>query len=99
MVNLEFQKTIRGLQLKFTRFYAHFLSKQKLTFPQFALLSIAYHEGSVQMSSFAKRMMISLPTVTHLVDRLERAGFIRRTPHESDRRITLIKIKSKGEKA
>ena len=95
----EFQDTVRQLQLKFTRFYARFLSQHDLTFPQFALISLAYHEGEAPMNAFAKRLMISLPAVTHLVDRLERDGFIRRIAHGRDRRVTLIRITEKGKKA
>src|SRR3989338_7560335 len=95
----EFQRTVRELQLKFTRFYARFLAHRNLTFPQFAFISLAYHEGEAQMNAFAKRMMISLPAVTYLVDRLEREKFIRRIPHPHDRRATLIRITEKGKRA
>ena len=95
----EFQNLIRQLQIRFTRFYARFLSRHDLTFPQFALVSLAYHEGDAPMNAFAKRLMISLPAVTHLVDRLEREKFIRRIPHGYDRRVTLIRITEKGRKA
>jgi DNA-binding MarR family transcriptional regulator len=94
-----FQKIVRELQTKFTRFYTRFLSRMNLTLPQFALVSLVYHDGDAQMNSFAKRLMISLPAVTHLVDRLERDQFVRRLPHKTDRRITMIRITEKGKRA
>jgi DNA-binding MarR family transcriptional regulator len=94
-----FQRTVRQLQLKFTRFYTRFLARRNLTFPQFALVSLLYHEGEAPMNTFAKRLMLSLPAVTYLVDRLEREKFIVRSPHAKDRRVTLLKIKEKGKRA
>ena len=95
-IDPQFQKTVRELQLKFTRFYARFLSKQNLTFSQFALTSLVYHGGEAPMSALARKLMISLPAVTHLVDRLEREKMIKRVPHGKDRRVTLIRITKKG---
>jgi len=95
-IDPQFQKTVRELQLKFTRFYACFLSKRNLTFSQFALVSLVYHGGETPMSKLAKKLMISLPAVTHLTDRLERERFIKRIPHGSDRRVTLIRITKRG---
>ena len=98
-IDSQFQKTVRELQLKFTRYYAKSLSEHHLSVSQFALVSLVYHGGEAPMSSLAKRLMISLPAVTHLVDRLERDKFIKRASHPTDRRVTLIRITKKGEKA
>ena len=96
---LDFQKTVRELQLKFTRFYAQALSKQRLSFSQFALVSFIYHGGDAAMNVLAKHLMVSLPAVTYLGDRLERDGVVRRPSHGHDRRITLIRITEKGNRA
>ena len=43
-----------------------------------------------------KSMMVSSGTMTHRIDRLEKAGLVERIPDECDRRGTLIKMTEKG---
>jgi DNA-binding MarR family transcriptional regulator len=38
------------------------------------------------------------PTVTRLLDRMEAQGYVKRIPHETDRRITLVRITPRGQK-
>ena len=42
--------------------------------------------------------MTKQPTVTRLLDRMEARGQAERLPHDRDRRITLVRITSKGAK-
>jgi len=41
-------------------------------------------------------MHVSNPTVTGIVDRLEKSGYVKRVPDEKDRRVTNIIITNKG---
>lgn len=87
----------RGIQMKFSRLYAHFLTAADLTLPQYALLSIlAAAEKAIPMTEVSVKMHISKPAVTYLVDRLERAKFLKRATHPRDRRVTLLEIQAKG---
>ncbi len=47
--------------------------------------------GRLAQLSVSKR-----PTVTRLLDRMEARGQVRRVPHESDRRVTLVQITAAG---
>ncbi len=47
-------------------------------------------DGPVSQSEIARRLGLSRPSVTTLIDRLVRRGFVERTPHPTDRRITQI---------
>jgi DNA-binding MarR family transcriptional regulator len=49
-------------------------------------------QGSVTMSSLAATMGISLPTATHLVDRLVAKGVVVRIRPEHDRRLVLVAL-------
>ena len=49
-------------------------------------------------NEIAKRLIISRATVTGLVDSLERRGYVRRSPHTSDRRMLLIEPTERGRK-
>ncbi|HOW88491.1 MAG TPA: MarR family transcriptional regulator, partial [Candidatus Omnitrophota bacterium] len=55
--------------------------------------------GSVSMTEVSGRLHITKPAVTNLVDRLEEKRFLKRVPHPKDRRISLLQILPKGEKA
>ena len=44
----------------------------------------------------AERLIISRATVTGLIDSLERRGYARRIPHQSDRRMLLVELTDRG---
>lgn len=47
-------------------------------------------------NEIADRLIISRATVTGLIDSLERRGYVRRMPHQSDRRMILVEITETG---
>lgn len=48
--------------------------------------------GALSQRDLVDRLLLSSGSVTTLVDRLERAGLVVRTPHPTDRRITLVRL-------
>lgn len=48
------------------------------------------------MAKASARLQVHPTSVTNAVDRLEKAGLVRRTPHPSDRRATLIELTDEG---
>ncbi len=72
------------------------LSAKGLSMPQYCLLGILTPEG-VSMTTVAKALRCTSAAVTGLVDRMERGGFIRRTPAKSDRRVLLLTTTAKGQ--
>ena len=52
--------------------------------------------GSLPMGKVGSRLQVHPTSVTNLIDGLERAGFVRREPHDSDRRTTLAAITEQG---
>lgn len=48
--------------------------------------------GPVSQAAIATALGITRPSVTTLVDRLERAGLVRRLPDPEDRRATLVEL-------
>ena len=78
--------------------YAQMLCRIDLTLPQYSLLYQLVLLGTVSMSEISERLKITKPAVTNLVDRLEEKKFLRRVPHQSDRRIILLEILPKGKK-
>lgn len=64
---------------------------------QTAILALLIEKNSRTMSELSTVLSIDNSTMTGLVDRLERAGFVRRRPGEGDRRISLIDITPAGD--
>ncbi len=52
--------------------------------------------GPMRMSEIAEALETSQANVTGLIDRLERAGFVRRVRSESDRRVVEVSITQQG---
>src|SRR5258706_13752878 len=94
----EFSRYFREIQLKFPRMCARVMSRSELTFPQYLLLNELASERSIAMTEVGKKLYISKPAVTHLVDMLEKQKLIERRPHPKDRRVSLLQILPKGEK-
>jgi DNA-binding MarR family transcriptional regulator len=69
-----------------------------LTFARYeALVLLAFSKrGALPMGKMGERLMIHPTSVTNIVDRLEGQGFVRRRPHERDRRTTLAEITDAG---
>ena len=71
-----------------------------LTFARYeALVLLGFtRRGALPMGKMGERLMIHPTSVTNIVDRLEAQGFVRRRPHESDRRTTLVEITERATK-
>jgi DNA-binding MarR family transcriptional regulator len=61
-----------------------------------ALGALHCGEGPIIMSDLGEELGITPRNVTKLVDELEAEGLVRRLPHPSDRRATLIELTEKG---
>ena len=96
VIEPSFQNLIRGVQIRFTRFFALVLQRRSATLSQYNVLTTLAAEGPLPMNQVAKKLHISKPAVTHLVDRLEAEGLIARNAHPRDRRISLLHLTEKG---
>jgi DNA-binding MarR family transcriptional regulator len=72
-----------------------------LTFPRYEalmLLEFSSH-GSLPLGKIGERLQVHRTSVTNIVDQLERSGFVRRVPHDEDRRAVLAEITPAGRRA
>lgn len=92
----EFIRQYRENQLMFTRFYTTVLADADLTLPQYALLLQLCDIPSTSMTDLSRKLHISKPAITNLVDRLEEKKLLKRLPHPSDRRVSLVTIELIG---
>ncbi|WP_431273710.1 MarR family winged helix-turn-helix transcriptional regulator [Variovorax ureilyticus] len=54
---------------------------------------------AISIGQLAQVTVTKQPTVTRLLDRMEARGQVERLPHDSDRRVTLVRITRKGSDA
>jgi DNA-binding MarR family transcriptional regulator len=69
-----------------------------LTFARYEALMLLYYSrsGSLPLGKMGARLQVHPASVTSLIDRLERAGHVERSPHPRDRRTTLAGITPAG---
>ena len=68
-----------------------------LTFARYELLVRLYFSGeSLPLSQLGRQLQIHQTSITSLVDKLEKQGLIKRTPHPTDRRSTIAQMTPAG---
>ena len=60
------------------------------------ILAVLYGSGKLTMQDIAKKIHRTKPTITVLVDKLEKLGFVKREKSLEDNRITYIALTDKG---
>jgi DNA-binding MarR family transcriptional regulator len=63
---------------------------------QLSALSVLVFGGERTIAQLAEAEQVTSPTMTRIVDGLERAGLAKRTPHPEDGRATVVRATSKG---
>jgi DNA-binding MarR family transcriptional regulator len=76
------------------------LKPHGLTFARYeALVLLTFaRAANLPMRVMGERLQLHPTSVTNIVDRLERDGLVKRVPHPTDRRTTLIEITDEGRK-
>lgn len=74
------------------------LEPYELTFPRYEALMLLYlsRKGSLPLGKIGERLQVHRTSITNTIDGLEKAGLVRRSPHQSDRRAVLAEILPKG---
>jgi DNA-binding MarR family transcriptional regulator len=72
-----------------------------LTFPRYEVLMLLHFsgKGSLPVGKIGERLQVHRTSITNSLDGLERAGLVRRAPHQSDRRAVLAAITDAGREA
>lgn len=83
-------------QLISTEFH-EVVRRHNLSVTEWRILSTLLGAGEISIGNLAQVTLTKQPTVTRLLDRLETLGHLRRIAHESDRRITLVRITDTGQ--
>lgn len=85
----------------FKRGQAEVCRAHGLSFPQYNILRVleASEDGRNSVSGVSKIMLVPVANMTGLAKGLERQGFILRTSHPNDERVTVLEITEKGRSA
>ncbi len=88
---------MRAQQLMLARVEAT-LKSFDLSFARFEMLTLLRftRDGVIPMASASARLQVHPTSVTNTVDRLERDGLVRRQPHPTDGRATIIVLTDTG---
>ncbi|MCU1676730.1 MAG: MarR family transcriptional regulator [Frankiales bacterium] len=74
------------------------LRPHDLRFPRYEALMLLYYSrtGSLPLGKMGVRLQVHPTSVTSLIDRLEKTGYVTRGAHPTDRRTTLATITDEG---
>lgn len=84
------QKLIIHLQKTFSE------SGIEVTPIQAMLLFFLQKKDGSSLTQISQGLMLENPTVTGLIDRLEKLGYVKRSDHPNDRRVYLVHLTKKG---
>lgn len=84
------------------KYATEFFRKYGLTDVQFNVLALlayqAVDQGGLSQATLSEMMLVNRANVTSLVDRMEKAGLVKRTAAVGDRRSNIIVMTEKGKK-
>ena len=86
------RRIIRGMDLH----SRHLVHDVGLTWPQLATLRAAERLGVCSIGALARAVHVGQATLTGIVQRLERVGYVKRSPHEQDGRSVNVSITPAG---
>lgn len=91
-----FEVAMRRLRLGAVRIMGRALSRFDLTVSQHTLLFSLFHPGKCKMSELARELGITMGAATSIVDRLIKAGLVKRERSTEDRRVVFVSLSKKG---
>jgi len=74
-----------------------FFSTTKITTSQMIVLASIYDHKRCTVSTLAKEINVRLPTITGLIDRLLKNGYVKRCRNPEDRREVIVELTKEGE--
>lgn len=72
------------------------VAAEGVTLSALSALYVLEARGPLTLGDLAAAEKVQPPTMTRLVSRMEEDGFVRRTPHGSDRRVVMIETTDAG---
>ncbi|HBT74244.1 MAG TPA: MarR family transcriptional regulator [Lysinibacillus sp.] len=64
---------------------------------EFAVLELLYHKGRQPLQQIGNKILLASGSITYVIDKLEKRGYLLRVSCPSDRRVTYAEITGEGE--
>lgn len=81
---------------EFSQRHVNELYKGKITLPQFIIMTFLEKHGQAKMNELAGFMKVTTAAMTGMIERLVKAGYVRRVFDPKDRRIIRAGLSKKG---
>lgn len=78
------------------RAYKPLLDELGLTYPQYLVLNVLWHQDGQTVGRVADRLALESSTLTPLLKRLEAAGLLRRTRNPDNERQVVVELTDRG---
>ena len=73
-----------------------FFQSKGLNPTEFAVLELLFHKGRQPLQKIGNKILLASGSITYVVDKLEKRGYIHRVSCPSDRRVTFAEITPEG---
>lgn len=73
-----------------------FFQQNGLNPTEFAVLELLYHKGRQPLQQIGNKILLASGSITYVIDKLEKRGYLRRVSCDSDRRVTYAEITDEG---
>ena len=80
------------------RIFMKFFHTVNISQTQILTIMALFEQSPCQLHELRERLEISAPTVTGIIDRLEKSGYVRRIPDKKDRRVINVGLTAKGKR-
>ena len=79
-----------------TQAYTPLLNTMGITYPQYLVLMVLWEKDSQPVNDIAHRLLLETNTITPLLQRMEKLGFVVRKKGEQDKRQQIVSLTEKG---
>ena len=97
-VDLQMCFALYSASLSMTKAYKPLLAKLNLTYPQYLVLIVLWEKDGVTVNTLGERLFSDSGTLTPLLKRLEKLGFIQRQRCVEDERRVIVTLTDEGKK-
>ena len=73
-----------------------FFQKNGVNPTEFAVLELLYHKGRQPLQQIGNKILLASGSITYVIDKLEKRGFLARVSCPTDRRVTYAEITDAG---
>lgn len=95
-VSLKIMMRLRRIIREMSRHSKYIQEAYQITVPQLLCLQEVYEHGPMSIGGLTKIVFLNNSTVTGIVDRLEKRGYLKRTRISNDRRQVHLEITEEG---